>query len=123
MDRIAAEPELTDEAGVEDELFRMSIRPSASGDLLVLAGGITLDAVHQLSGAAMQLLAGGREVAVDWSRSTQVSAGAFQVLLALQSALDARGQAFPVAGDNPAMRRTLELAGLSHFFPLGQQAK
>lgn len=111
------EPELANSTSVEEELFRVEVRPSASCDLLILAGAISLDAARQLSDAALQVLGGGREVAVDWSQAGHVSAGALQVLLALRAALDARGLVLSVAGDNPGIRHTLELAGLSPLFP------
>ena len=119
--KTASEPEFANETSVEEELFRVELRPSASCDLLMLAGAISLDAARQLSDAALQALAGGREVAVDWSEARHVSAGALQVLLALRTALDARGLALPVAGDNPGVRRTLELAGLSPLFPVREE--
>jgi anti-anti-sigma regulatory factor len=119
----ACKSELANETGVEDELFHVELRPSASCDLLVLAGGISLDAVRQLSDAALQTLAGGREVAVDWSGARYLSAGSLQVLLALKTALDARGQVLSVAGDNTGVRHTLALAGLSQLFPVRQGAR
>jgi anti-anti-sigma regulatory factor len=119
----ACEPELANETSVEDELFHVKLRPSASCDLLVLAGAISLDAVPQLTDAALQTVAGGKQVAVDWSEATHICAGALQVLLALGTALGARGQVLSVAGDNPGVRHTLELAGLSQLFPVRQGAR
>ena len=114
----ACEPELANETSVEDELFHVELRPSASCDLLVLAGAISLDAVHQLTDAALQTVAAGKQVAVDWSEATHICGGALQVLVALGTALGARGQMLSVVGDNPGVRHTLELAGLSQLFPV-----
>lgn len=100
------------------ELFRVEVRPSETCDLLVLAGEINLDAVSPLRAAALEAAAGGRDIGVDWRDAGHVSAGALQVLLALRAALDARGQVLQIAGDNPGVRRTLELAGLSRLFPI-----
>jgi anti-anti-sigma regulatory factor len=112
------ESELANETSVEDELFHVKHRPSASCDVLVLAGDISLDAVPQLTDAALQTVAGGKQVAVDWSEARHICGGALQVLLALGTALAARGQVLSVAGDNPSVRHTLELAGLSQLFPV-----
>jgi anti-anti-sigma factor len=114
----AEEPELANQTSVEDELFHVGLHPSASRDVIVLAGMINLDAARQLCDAALRTLAGGREIAVDWSGAMHVSAGALQVLLALGTALHARGLVLSVTGDNPGVRRTLELAGLSRLFPV-----
>jgi anti-anti-sigma regulatory factor len=114
----ACEPELANETSVEDELFHVELRPSASCDLLVLAGAISLDAVPKLTDAALQTVAGGKQVAIDWSEATHICGGALQVLVALGTALGARGQMLSVAGDNPGVRHTLELAGLSQLFPV-----
>jgi anti-anti-sigma regulatory factor len=116
----ACEPELANETSVEDELFHVELRPSASCDLLVLAGAISLDAVPQLTDAALQTVAAGKQVAVDWSEATHICGGALQVLVALGTALGARGQMLSVVGDNPGVRHTLELAGLSQLFPVRQ---
>ena len=70
--------------------------------------------------AIKQALAAGGEVAVDWSQAERVCAGALQVLLALGTAVHARGFELSVAGDNPGVRHTLELAGLSRLFPVRQ---
>ena len=112
------EPEPVNETSVEDVLFQVELRPSASCDLLVLAGAISLDAVPRLSEAALQTVAGGKEVSVDWSEARHICAGALQVLLALGTALGAHGRMLSVAGDNPGVRHTLELAGLSQLFPV-----
>jgi anti-anti-sigma factor len=88
--------------------------------LLVLAGEMNLDAARQLRDAALGVVAGGREVGVDWRAVEHVSTGALQVLLALRSALDTCGHRLHVAGDNPGVRRTLETAGLSGLFPTGE---
>lgn len=114
------EPELASETSVEDELFHVELRPSTSRDVLVLAGGVSLDAVHQLSDVALQTVARGKEVAIDWSEARHICAGALQVLLALGAALGARGRVLSVAGDSPGVRHTLELAGLSRLFPVRQ---
>jgi anti-anti-sigma regulatory factor len=116
------ESELAPETSVEEELFHVKLRPSASCDLLVLGGAISLDAVHQLSDMALRTVTGGKEVAVDWSEATHICAGALQVLLALGTALGARGQVFSVAGDNPVVRHTLELVGISQLFPVRENA-
>ena len=116
------EPELVNETSVEDVLFHVELRPSASCDLLVLAGEISLDAAHQLSDVALQAVSGGKDVAIDWSEAGHICAGALQVLLALGTALGARGQVLSVAGDNSGARHTLELAGLSRLFPVRQGA-
>ena len=113
------EPEPGTEASVaETELFQVVLRSSACGERLVLAGEIGLDAVHRLSDAALQAVASGREVSLDWSDAQRVCAGALQILLALGTALSARGLALSVAGDNPGVRRVLELASLSQLFPV-----
>ena len=88
--------------------------------MLVLAGAISPDAVPQLADAALQTVAGGKEVAVDWSEARHICGGALQVPLALGTALSARGQVLSVASDNPGVRHTLELAGLSQLFPVRQ---
>lgn len=112
------EPNLTDEPCIEAELFRVEIRPTTAGDLLLLSGAVSLDAVQQLNEAALQALTGGRAVTIDWAEARRVCAGAVQVLLVLRSALLMRGLVLSVTGDNTDVRRTLELAGLSHFFPI-----
>lgn len=106
-------------AGTSDELalFQLELRQTDSCDLLVLSGALGADAVQPLHGVALQALSGGRQVEVDWSAATVLSACALQVLLALRSGLNARAQQLPVSGDNPAMRHWLELAGLSDLFP------
>lgn len=102
---------------LENELFRVEVHRSESCDCLVLAGEMNLDAASQLRDAALGVVAEGREVAVDWRDVGHVSAGALQVLLALRSALAARGSALHIAGDNPNLRRTLEVAGLAELLP------
>jgi anti-anti-sigma factor len=102
----------------EYEPFRIEIRPTESYDLLVLSGEITLDAAGHLREAALAAAAGAREVAVDWRDARHVSAGALQLMLALRAALETSGRALSVAADNPAMRRTLEVTGLSQLFPI-----
>jgi anti-anti-sigma factor len=116
--KTACEPAPPDEISIDHEVFRVEVRPSESCDVLVLAGELNLDAVRQLTEAALGLVAGGKEVGIDWREAGHVSAGAMQVLLALRAALDARGRALRVTGDNPGVRRTLELAGLSQLFPV-----
>ena len=103
----------------EDALFHVEICPSASCDVLILVGAIDLDAARRLYDVTLQALAGGREVALDWSQATHVGAGALQILVALGTALRARGQALSIAGDNPGVRRMLELTGLSRHLPAG----
>jgi anti-anti-sigma factor len=116
----SGEPAPPDEIPAEHELFRVEVKPSESCDLLLLAGEMNLDAASQLRDAALGAVAGGRQVAVDWREVGHVSVGALQVLLALRSALDARGQVLHVSGDNPGVRRTLDLAGLSGLFPASE---
>jgi anti-anti-sigma regulatory factor len=116
IDTTTCEPELANLTSVEDALFQVELRPSDSRDVLILSGTINLDAARQLYDAALQALAGGRDVAVDWSQAVHVSAGALQVLLTLGAALHARGSVFSVMGDNAGVRRTLELGGLSGLF-------
>lgn len=116
IDTTAREPELANAPSVEDALFHVELRPSARRDVLILEGAINLDAARQLHDAALQALAGGREVAIDWSQARHVSAGAVQVLLALGVALHARGSVLPVTGENVNVRRMLEPGGLSRLF-------
>ena len=116
--KAARETAPLDEIAVEPEPFRVELRLPESCDWLVLAGELNLDAAIQLRDVALSAVAGGGEVGVDWRDAGHVSAGALQVLLALRAALDARGQVLQIAGDNPGVRRTLELAGLSRLFPI-----
>ena len=100
------------------EPYRVDVRPSESCDWLVLAGDINPEAAGRLRDAALGAPAPGRDIRIDWREADQVSAGALQVLLAWRAALEARGQVLLVGADNLALRRTLELAGLSRFFPV-----
>src|SRR5260370_6332839 len=85
------ESEPASETSVEDELFHVELRPSASCDVLILAGMINLDAARQLYDVALQALASGSVAAIDWSQATHLSARALHVLLALRTAVHARG--------------------------------
>jgi anti-anti-sigma regulatory factor len=109
-------------AGLENQapgaLFRVEVRRRETHDLLVLAGQIGLDAAVQLRGEALLLASGERAVDVDWREAETVTAGALQVLLALRIALSERGQGLRVVEDHPNIRRLLEAAGLSAYFPV-----
>ncbi len=100
------------------DLFRVEVGQLESRDLLLLAGQINLDAAARLRDEALRVVASARAVGVDWRQAEYVSASAVQVLLALGAALAARGLPLEVAGDNPGVRRSLELAGLSGRFPV-----
>ena len=119
----AAEREHANETNVDDALFHVELRTSESRDVLVLTGDVNLDAAHQLCAASLQGLAGRREVAVDWTGASRVGAGALQALLALSTALQARGRGLSVVGDNPCVRHMLELAGLTRHFPIAGPAR
>jgi anti-anti-sigma factor len=100
------------------ELFRVELRQQESGDLLILAGQINLDAAALVRDEAVRAAANARGAAIDWSGAEYVSASAVQVLLALGAALAAKGQALEVANENAGVRRALEVAGLSGRFPV-----
>ena len=98
--------------------FRIELRPAESSNVLILAGAINLDAATRLREAALTATTAARDVAIDWSEAGHVGAGALQLLLALRAALAGGGHLLDVARDNPGVRHTLELAGLSGLFPV-----
>ena len=100
----------------------MAVERPGAHPLLVLSGHIDLDAAAHLRAEAERLAAGCEAMTVDWHAATHVSAGAVQVLVALQAALSARGRTLHVARDNQDVRRFLELAGLSGRFPVLEQS-
>ena len=112
-DQLAA----TENSTVEPELFRVEVQREESRDLLVLTGSIGPDAAVRLHQEALRLAAAGRSVAIDWNRAEHLSSCALQVLVALRSALSQRGLSLLVAADSPAVRCSLEAAGLSAHFP------
>jgi anti-anti-sigma factor len=116
--KTASEPCAPDKPDAEHEPFRIKIQPAESSDSLVLEGDISLDAANRLREAVVDAAARDREIEIDWRRVGHMSAGALQLLLALRTALETRGRVLRVVGDNPGVRSTLELAGLSRFFPL-----
>ena len=89
-----------------------------SRNLLVLVGQIGLDATAQLRDEAEHLAASARHVDVDWREAESLTASCLQVLVALAISLSERGQTLRVTADNPEIRRSLELAGLSERFPV-----
>jgi len=111
------QPASAENIAPEPELFRVEVRQRESSDVLVLAGSLGPEAVVRLHHEALHLAAGDKPVAFDWSDASYLSAGALQVLLALRAALSQRGLEPHLAGDNPAIRRSLDFAGLSAHFP------
>jgi anti-anti-sigma factor len=110
---------MTEEAGAGPvEVFRVGLEQRESRDALVLAGQINMDAAARLREEALFAVARGRPVDIDWREAQYLSASAIQVLLALGQALQAGGRTLAVAADNPAIRGTLEMAGLVRQFPL-----
>jgi anti-anti-sigma factor len=106
----------------DNPTYHVALERRDSHALLVLEGQIGLEAAADLRSEGERVLAGSEAVAIDWHESTHVGAGAVQVLLSLAAALSARGRALCVAGDNPDVRRYLELAGLSQHFPVSEPA-
>ena len=104
----------------EGPTFRVETQARESGNLLVLAGQIGVDAAAQLLDEAELLAANAGDVGVDWREAETVTASSLQLLLALGVSLAERGQTLRVTGDNPNVRRLLELAGLSARFPAGR---
>jgi len=100
---------------------RITVAPGPSLTLVVLEGPIDQDAAAELRLEAQRLLSGDAAVQIDWHAATYASAGAIQVLLALESALKARGRNLRVLRDNVEIRCFLELAGLSGHFSVMEQ--
>lgn len=106
-----------------EQTFRPTVEPGDLQTVLVLSGRIDLEASGRMLAEAERLLAGAGPVALDWRAVEHLGAGAIQVLLALEAALTARGRTLRVAGDNPDVRRFLDVAGLSaHFQVLERNA-
>lgn len=100
--------------------FRIAVEQRQSRNLLVLSGQLGLDAAGQLRDEAQRLATSACDVDMDWRDAETVTAGSLQVLLALAASLTERERALRVAGDNPHIRRLLELAGLSAQFPVAE---
>jgi anti-anti-sigma regulatory factor len=115
-----------DDAGITAQFrvaeFRVESRPLGSRDLLVLAGQIGPDAAGPLYRQAEQLATITGGVDLDWREAEAVSGSCLQVLLALGIALSERALTMRVSGDNPQIRQSLELAGLSSRFPCVEAA-
>ena len=96
----------------------VEFRAGEAADELVFSGRVGLDEAGRVHEEALRLAAGSRPVVYDWSGAEHICMGVWQVLLALEAARAARGQAVPrVAGDNAGIRRVLELAGITGHFP------
>ncbi len=113
------QPASAESTAPEPELFRVEVRQQETGEVLVLAGSLGPEALVRLHREALHLATGDRPVVFDWCEASYLSAGALQVLLALRARLSQRGLEPHVIGDNPAIRRSLESAGLSAHFPPG----
>jgi anti-anti-sigma regulatory factor len=101
----------------QTESFRIEVQEKFSRDLLVLAGAVVNDAAVDLQASTAPLPASSRNLAIDWRDADHVSAAAVGALLALALAVSRSGRKCYVAADNPAVRRSLEVAGLSGPFP------
>jgi len=99
----------------------VSVTRSSSGAVVTLTGQIDLDAAGRLRAEAEKLLAESGPVALDWRAAEHASAGAVQVLLALEAALKARGRPLSVVHDQAEIRSMLELAGLNGHFPIAEE--
>jgi anti-anti-sigma regulatory factor len=99
------------------DYFDVATEESAAGNLLILSGPIGMDATPRLHAEAQRLASRSGDVAVDWTQAEYLGAGAVQVLLALRVALAENGRKLHVAADRPAIRESLELAGISGHFP------
>ncbi len=92
-------------------------------NLLVLTGQVGPDAANRLRAEAERLAAGAGAVDLDWREAEMLSASSLQVLVALKISLSKRGRTLQVSGDNPNLRRLLDLAGLSSMFPCRKLAE
>jgi len=111
-----------DDAAAVPDTFRIAVEQRDSHALMTLEGPVDLEAAASLRVEVERLLGGSAAVRIDWHAAGHFCAGAIQVLLALGAALTARGGSLSVAGDNPDIRRFLELAGLSGHFPVREQS-
>ena len=102
----------------EDLGFHIDLRHSKSGTRIRLSGNLGNDAGVPMREAALQALAHGRPVQIDWASAEYLGVGSMQVLMALSAALPGPDARLTVCGDCGEIRTLLELAGLSSFFPV-----
>jgi anti-anti-sigma regulatory factor len=99
--------------------FGISVERNGPRLSLRLRGALGPDAAAVLHPEAVRIATGDEDVEIDWSAAEHVSAAALQVLIALDTALSARGRKLVIANDNPGVRQFLEAAGLSSRFAAG----
>ena len=81
--------------------------------ILRLAGALGVASAEELRQAALELRVYDKDVAVDWSRATQLDASTAQVLLSLRAGLGGQNRSLICGAAIPAIQDWLHTAGLS----------
>ncbi len=95
------------------ELATVSTDLDAPCATLCLSGQWGLENAAEFHRAAVELLASGKDIKLDWSAAVQIDASILQIVLALRQDLTATGRSFSVTAPNPDVADYLGIAGFS----------
>ncbi len=89
---------------------------------VALSGVINRELVDRFHQEVRRMAASAKDVVIECSAAEYLDACILQELLALRAALEAKGKVLRCTGNNPSIRRYIQIAGLAEYLPWSAEA-